>query len=78
VFINTILLGAAGLLALVGLWMIASHFAKAPGRYDRPSRMDNLQVPSGLQMNRLHLAMTVICVAIGLLLVWVYRVNGSN
>ena len=76
--INTLLLGAGVLLALIGALLVASHVANSPGRYDRPSRMANLGMPTEPRISKMHLGIVLICAGGALLLTWVYRVNGAN
>jgi hypothetical protein len=68
VTIATILLGAAGLLALAGLGMIASHFANRPPRYGRQVRFDAEGLPQR-QIGKLPAGLVLVCAGAVLFLV---------
>jgi hypothetical protein len=60
VTVTEIFLGAGGVSILVGLWMVASHFAHRPPRYDRPRRFD-AEGPPRRQIGRLPAGLVLIC-----------------
>jgi hypothetical protein len=73
VTISTILLGAGGALALVGVWLAARHFAKRPPRHARPVRMD-AGSPARSQQAGSNLGVALMCAGAALFLTGAYQV----
>jgi hypothetical protein len=72
VTISTILLGAGGACALVGLWLVAKHFAKRPPRHARPVSMDAAR-PAKTLPEGSDLGVALMCAGAALFLTGAYQ-----
>jgi hypothetical protein len=73
VTISTILLGAGGALALIGLWLAAKHFAKRPPRYARAAGTD-AERPAKSRQEGSDLGVALMCAGAALFLTGAYQV----
>jgi hypothetical protein len=72
VTISTILLVAGGACALVGLWLVAKHFAKRPARHARAIRMDAAR-PATTSPEGSNLGVALMCAGAALFLTGAYQ-----